>query len=910
MSRWSGWLVVLGLLVSSSASAQRGDSGAIIGHAYDSNGMPIKGVRVTITSLTQIGGKRIAYSDAEGFFRFPALQPGDFELEAEAKGLTRFIQKGLRVGINAPVEVNAVMGVQTAVEEVHVVEKPPLVSTSTANIKETYEIDFVDALPHASRDSVYSQFVGNTAGAIGNGRVRGGNDSQTLYTMDGFNMLGQSPTLRSAAAYEIQTAGYGPDNVTASGGVANIVSRVGSNRFEASVGATAETQQGRFFTDATDSRTPTHFLVLNPSVSGPVFKDRLWYSFNLELLSQKTGRDRDVNGFLPDPQAQLKNWYKGTLNLTWQVSNRNKLQSITNFDEVWEFNRRGLGWEKDAQEDRRGQRYFSGLIWQSLLSDDLVFRSQAGFTTVPQHIFPHRCQEAPIDCDHVVPIVQRLPVQQNLTNDTQHQRNDDYVFQFINRLEWFVSSKGLGEHNVQVKDNYYLERLVNRTSVPGNQVLQVAGQDNEQLTEYFSNDPRTEQARYGWFITSATSQRNAASLSDSWRPTRFLTVSPGVAFVNAWVDNSQGDTVLSNTAFAPAVAVAWDATHDGRTVLRGSFNNYVDVDITGLAGFTLGSQVSRRCKWSAATQSFDQGCTYSGGRSTNTIGLPCGPSGVDANGNRCNEALQIPRTTEVTAGAERELVQGTAGSVDLVYRQFQHQYEVRETNRIWGGSGSQLDAGGGFRNGRPQTVMDLGTPEDAHRRYVGVTGAITKREGQVKMRAAYTWSRLDGTLLNGLDGSALYGLIPPRDQFLDGPLADDHRHEVHLTLSYEATRWLSFGARYLYYSGLTYNRLFRNDETTAFENLRARTGLNPGTNINDPGDDRELRLPDIHDMNVQARVNWLPLTGQRLETFVDVLNVLAVRTTTAVAQNDGQDFGTLRSRMTPFRIRLGLMYRY
>src|SRR5690242_7927916 len=151
MSRWSGWLVVLGLLVSSAAYAQRGDSGAIIGHVYDGNGMPVKGVRVTITSLTQIGGKRVAYSDAEGFFRFPALQPGDFELEAEAKGLTRFIQKGLRVGINAPVEVNAVMGVQTAVEEVHVVEKPPLVSTSTANIKETYEIDSVDSLPHASR---------------------------------------------------------------------------------------------------------------------------------------------------------------------------------------------------------------------------------------------------------------------------------------------------------------------------------------------------------------------------------------------------------------------------------------------------------------------------------------------------------------------------------------------------------------------------------------------------------------------------------------------------------------------------------------------------------------------------------------------------------------------------------------
>jgi hypothetical protein len=446
--------------------------------------------------------------------------------------------------------------------------------------------------------------------------------------------------------------------------------------------------------------------------------------------------------------------------------------------------------------------------------------------------------------------------------------------------------------------------------VPGNQVLQLAGADNEQLTEYFANDPRDDAARYGWFITSASSQRHVASLSDAWRPTRALTISPGIALVNAWVSNSMGDRVLSNTAFAPAVAVAWDATGDGRTVLRGSYNNYVDVDITGLAAFTQGSQVSRRCRWNAATQAFDLGCVYSGGRSTNTVGLPCGTSGVGVDGGPCGEDLRIPRTIELTAGAERELVQGTSASIDVVHRSFQHQYEVRETNRIWNGSGSQLDATGGYRNGRNQTVMDLGTPDDARRRYVGVTAAVTRREGLLKVRAAYTWSRLDGTMLNGLDGSSLHALIPPRNVFLDGPLSDDHRHELHLTLSYQLGRWASVGTRYLYYSGLMYNRFFRNDETTGFEDLRAQTGLNAGTNVNDPGDDRPLRLPDVHDLNVQLRVNWQPLIGQRLETFVDVLNVLATRTTTSVAQNDGPDFGVLRNRMAPFRIRLGVMYRY
>src|SRR3954465_11951405 len=58
--------VVLGLFltvgVSSVAHAQRGDSGAIVGFVFDQTGAPIKGVRVTIASPTQIGGTRHAYS--------------------------------------------------------------------------------------------------------------------------------------------------------------------------------------------------------------------------------------------------------------------------------------------------------------------------------------------------------------------------------------------------------------------------------------------------------------------------------------------------------------------------------------------------------------------------------------------------------------------------------------------------------------------------------------------------------------------------------------------------------------------------------------------------------------------------------------------------------------------------------
>ena len=106
------------------------------------------------------------------------------------------------------------------------------------------------------------------------------------------------------------------------------------------------------------------------------------------------------------------------------------------------------------------------------------------------------------------------------------------------------------------------------------------------------------------------------------------------------------------------------------------------------------------------------------------------------------------------------------------------------------------------------------------------------------------------------------------------------------------------------------DRLFLNEVTSGYDLYRTRRGLNPGTDVNDPADDRELRLPDQMEVNFQARVNLLPFIGQRLDLYVDVLNSLAIRSALTVGQNDGTDFGVQRTWMDPFRIRLGVNYKF
>jgi hypothetical protein len=900
--------------------AQGNADGTIVGYVFDQTGSPIRGVKIAASSPTQIGGSKTAYTNEEGLFRFRQLFPGTFQVSATAPKLKTVIQKDVRVGLSSAAEVNIVMEVQTAgIEEVKVVEKAPTVSTTKTAVKEVYDLDFVESMPLNGRDQVFNQMVGQIGGAVG-GRVRGGAGNQTIFTQDGFDMRDQFPVTKASAAYEIQSAGYGADNATASGGIVNLVTKSGSNKYEFEFNATAENDTLRWG-DARD--TPgNYYYVVNPAAAGPILKDKLWFAFAFESHVLGRGRENDPNGVLTTPNKHIKLINKGTLKLTWQVTGRNKLTFLSNFDSAFNKNlKSALGTEHESQQNRRaGPSGLWGFIWESLLTDDLVFRTQAAYSRRPEYWYPAACEKGALgECDIAPGAINRFPQRVEIfgvavgctgtgecdnATGIPHRRLDLDVWQAFNQLQYFIDSKIFGEHNLTLKDQFYVEAETTRLSQPGGYYDEYAAGVPEARNTFYSNDPRVEEGRQGWWIGNDSIYRNNASLSDAWRPTRHLTITPAISYLWARGKNSKGDTIVDNQTWAPSVAMAWDATHDGRTVLRGSYSQYVDIAIRTPVRHNIGDPVSTRCLYNSVNGLYDKDCEYRGG-TRNTFGLPCGPTGVDAQGNECREKLGVPRTFEYTIGGEREIVPGVALAVDLIYRQFENQYEQRETNRIWNQAGTNII---GYRNGRNETVIDMGTPDGAKRTYRGVTAALNKRQGLVRTYVSYTLAQLYGTVFDGSDNP--WGDIPGRDVYLDGPLSDDHRHEIKASATIAATRWLSMGIRYNFTSGFPYNRLFRNEATNGYDNYRARRGVNPGTNLNDPNDDRELRMPERQDLNLQVRVGLLPLIGQKLDFYVDALNILNLRTPTGYGANDGVNFGQETAWMAPFRMRLGLDYKF
>lgn len=908
------FLVAAALLVPSVAWPQV--TGSIIGTVYDQNGTPLTGVKIAAKSPTQIGGVRVTYTNSEGSFRMQGLQPGTFEVAALAPRMKQVVQKDVRVGITTPAEIEIIMEVQAAIEEVKVIDTPPTLSTTAANLKETYDLEFVQNLPLDGLPTKVEPFVRqNTPGAgAGGDRYRGGHERQNLFMVEGFSMGNQRYVMGSLATIEAQTAAFGAENAQVQGTVVNMVTKSGSNRFEFDVHTFYEDNRMAPFQEAADRAAPVSRLGINPGFSGPIIKDKLWYYANFEARYEYKSYSPDPAGFsVTNDLPPEKTWIgRGALKLTYQLNTRNKLQSFTMYNrEAWADRTDGIyDREPDTAYNTPRMSVFTGLSWDALLTDELFLRSQVGIQADHDQYIPQICTINP-DCWHISPVEQVFPRPLKLQNYDRIEYNQNQGFEVVNTLDWYKQFGRWGDHHFKFTSRYYVRNEITTLGIPGDRKTFLRGDVPERQVEYYANDPRNAtDPRFGYFIRDSTGTLFVNSISDSIRIGKAISINPGLAYTMAISSTNAGRGSLNLAALTPHLSVVWDATGDGRTALRASLANHVDADAVRISKYALGDQVSRDCRWNEATSKYDRDCFYSGGANSVTFGRPCGPSGINADGTDCNRPLRLPRMWEYTLGAEREVVPGLSFGGDFVHRVFTHPFEIYETNRIWNRSGSDLDKNGGYRNGRSESVRDLESPDSARRSYTGVTAVLRKRTGRARVQMGYTWSKLEGNVDSAMGDNNAYGDIGPRNVYLWGYLRDDRRHDLRGSATWMVNGWLSLGSTFSFSSGTPYTKLFYNSVTGRFEDQRARFATDPGANPNDPADDRETRLPDIFRVNLKVVLNARPLIGQNLEAYIDFLNILNTRTVTGVTVEEGPNYKAPRSLTAPMLVRLGARYKF
>ena len=126
----AGVLCLLLIVAASPASAQL-ERGKIAGFVKDQSGAVVPGATVTAVNVeTRL--KRSVVSDATGYYVFPALAPGAYDVEVELEGFKKGVQTGVRLDASANMSVDFTLETGAISEAVTVTaEVTPLQTDST-----------------------------------------------------------------------------------------------------------------------------------------------------------------------------------------------------------------------------------------------------------------------------------------------------------------------------------------------------------------------------------------------------------------------------------------------------------------------------------------------------------------------------------------------------------------------------------------------------------------------------------------------------------------------------------------------------------------------------------------------------------------------------------------------------------
>lgn len=118
----------------------------LTGRVTDPSGAPVPGVKVTAIKL-DTNTRTLTRTGGEGLYTVPLLQPGEYQVTAEADGFKKFVQSGIELQSNARVPVDIVLTIGSSVETVNVTSDAPPLQTESANAGQSITAREVANLP-------------------------------------------------------------------------------------------------------------------------------------------------------------------------------------------------------------------------------------------------------------------------------------------------------------------------------------------------------------------------------------------------------------------------------------------------------------------------------------------------------------------------------------------------------------------------------------------------------------------------------------------------------------------------------------------------------------------------------------------------------------------------------------------
>jgi len=297
-------LIALGTLLTAAPAAAQFDRAQMSGRIKDAQSGAVPGATVTATNR-QTQTAVVAVSDSQGFFTFPNLVPGHYDVSAELQGFKKSLRQDIAVDAAGSLTLDFTLETGAVTEEVTVTAEAPVLQTDSA-LRKTIESRDIEQLSFSGRNPI--GVVGLKAGVVGgsfnnygfsdlgNGgfSINGSRGDENNITVDGATAIrtrsnGAIVGIQNVdAIQEVQvlTGDYMPEYGRVSGGQIRMVTKSGGNRFSGSgsffyrddkLQANTWTRNKSPNPDDRAGAAPFNYKQYAYSVGGPVMKDKLFF---------------------------------------------------------------------------------------------------------------------------------------------------------------------------------------------------------------------------------------------------------------------------------------------------------------------------------------------------------------------------------------------------------------------------------------------------------------------------------------------------------------------------------------------------------------------------------------------------------------------------------------------------------
>jgi outer membrane receptor for ferrienterochelin and colicin len=600
-----GLALIFVFVLTGVAAAQGTQSGVVTGSVTSSDGAPLPGVTVTLTSPA-LQGERTAVTDGTGSYIFRGLPPGTYTLTYTLSGFGT-VERRIELALGATEPLSPTMSVATVQESVEVTAE---VSSrlSTTQVGENFRAETIDKLGTGRTIQNIAQLAPGLTTNTPNANqlsIAGAFAFDNVFLLNGVdvndNLFGTPHNLFIEDAIEevqVLTSGISAEFGRFSGGVVNAVTKRGGNKFSGSFRtdftnpawrdeSTFEKENIAKGVAGAKPREDKLNKIYQATLGGPIVKDRLWFFVAGRKESQTIGRSLSLTGGSYNFE-QINDRLEGKL--TGSISANHTLQANYSRSPTKQNNNASINTSLSIDERTLVNRElpnnlfvanYNGVLTSNLFLEAQFSQKKFGFrktggtsTEIGDSPFLALGRVGiPASSHYNAPYFD--------SNDPEDRNNRQYTA----ALSYFLTTGSLGRHDLKVGG----ERFTS---------TRTGGNSQSSTSFRFLADPVVQggvpvRDAAGFFIPmfqpgvtildnwiavrGAQIDLNTMSLyvNDRWQLGSHWSFNLGLRYERHTADTTQaGIATPESSAFVPRLGATFDVKGDGQWVLKATYGHY------------------------------------------------------------------------------------------------------------------------------------------------------------------------------------------------------------------------------------------------------------------------------------------------------------------------------------------------